>query len=296
MLQFCQNWRQKPLAAKSFEKRYRVDKESFLISQLHSEYIGDDGAVIGDMVYSIDAFHEDVHFKRAWMTPAQIGRKAMLVNLSDVVAMNAAPLYALVSVSIPESFTEEEITELTESLEKSARAYGCTIIGGDTVGGEKLHLSIAIVSRSSDPLLRSGLKEGDLLAYTGKLGESKRDLERLLRGEKIAENSRFYEPVLRREFISRARAFLRSGMDISDGLYCDTNKLLDYNHLGCELLMEIDDETGMSGEEYEMLLGIAPENLERVKRIAGESDVALTVFARVLKNSRRFKCRSHHFE
>jgi len=273
-----------------------VDKESFLISQLQSNFIGDDGAVIGEMVYSMDAFHEDVHFKRAWMTAAQIGRKAMLVNLSDAVAMNADPLYAMVSVSIPKTFSEDEIRALTRSLEETAQSYGCTIIGGDTVGGEKLHLSIALVSRSSDPLLRSGLREGDLLVYTGELGGSKRDLDRLLRGETIAEDSRFYEPALRREFVSVARKYLRAGMDISDGLYCDTNKLLDYNHLGCELLIEIDDETGMSGEEYEMLVGIAPEHLERVREIAAETGVLLTPFARVVKNSRRFKCPSHHFE
>ncbi len=86
-----------------------MDKEKFLINQLHSDYIGDDGAVVGEMVYSIDAFHEDVHFKRAWMTPAQTGRKAMLVNLSDAIAMNASPQYALVTPSIPGDFSEKEI-------------------------------------------------------------------------------------------------------------------------------------------------------------------------------------------
>ena len=97
MLQFCQNKR----------KQQYMDKEIFLIDQLHSEYIGDDGAVIGEMVYSMDAFHEDVHFKRAWMTPRQIARKAMLINLSDAIAMNAAPLYALVTLSIPKDFSQK---------------------------------------------------------------------------------------------------------------------------------------------------------------------------------------------
>jgi len=286
MLQFCQNK----------QKVSDVDKELFLIKQLHSDLIGDDGAVVGEMVYSMDAFHEDVHFRRAWMTPAQIARKAMLINLSDVVAMNATPLYALVTVSIPSDFTQREIVELTRTLEETAGLYGCAIIGGDTIGGEKLHLSIAVISKSSDPLLRSGLEEGDLLAFTGYLGESKRDLDRLLRGEKIPENSRFYEPTLRREFVTKARPYLRSGMDISDGLYCDTNKMLDYNHLGFEPLIEIDDKIGMSGEEYEMLVGIAPKQLEEVKEIAEELNVPFTPFARVVKNSRRYHCKSHHFD
>jgi len=273
-----------------------MDKESFLIDQLRSDLIGDDGAVIGEMVYSMDAFHEDIHFKREWMRSAQIARKAMLVNLSDVIAMNADPLHALVTISLPRDFPSREIEELVHTLEETAASYGCSIIGGDTVGGEKLHLSITMISRTTDPLLRSGLREGDLLAYTGDLGESKRDLDRLLRGEKIPDDSKFYEPILRGEFIRLARPFLRSGMDISDGLYCDTDKILDYNDLGFEPLLEIDEAVGTSGEEYEMLVGIAPEKLEKVQEIAGELKMPLTLFARVVKNSRRYPCRSHHFD
>ncbi len=81
-----------------------IDKEQYLIESLSSKYIGDDAAVVGDTLYSMDAFFEDVHFKRSWMSVAQIGRKAMLVNLSDAIAMNAQAQYALVTVSIPPSF------------------------------------------------------------------------------------------------------------------------------------------------------------------------------------------------
>ncbi|MEA3456839.1 MAG: thiamine-phosphate kinase, partial [Campylobacterota bacterium] len=253
-----------------------MDKEIFVIDQLHSEYIGDDGAVIGEMVYSMDAFHEDVHFKRAWMTPRQIARKAMLINLSDAIAMNADPLYALVTLSIPRDFSQDEIRELTQSLESTVAEFGCEIIGGDTIGGDKLHLSITIISKSGDPLLRKGLREGDLLAYTGQLGGSKQGLDRLLSGEKIEEDSRFYEPKLRRKFVAKARTYLRAGMDISDGLYCDTNKILGYNKLGFEPIINIADELGLSGEEYEMLVGISPENLKSVMEIAGETETPLT--------------------
>ena len=146
--------------------------------------------------------------------------------------MNAQPLYALVTVSIPKTMTESEIDELTQSMEKTAKEYGCEIIGGDTIGGDKLHLSITIISQSDTPLLRTGLKEGDLLAYTGVLGGSKRDLDALSRGEKIADDSRFFDPTLRAEFVAKARPLLRTGMDISDGLFCDTNKMLDLNKYG----------------------------------------------------------------
>ena len=273
----------------------KLDKEQYLIHNLESKYIGDDAAVVGDTLYSMDAFFEDVHFKREWMSMSQIGRKAMLVNFSDAIAMNAKPQYALVTVSIPSDITYEEIDELTRSMQNTAKEYGCEIIGGDTIGGDKLHLSITIISMSDKPLLRTTLQEGDLLAYTGTLGESKRDLESLFRGEKIASNSRFYEPTLRGEFIAKAREYLTAGMDISDGLFCDTNKLLDINKYGFELIESIDDTIGLSGEEYEMLISLSSNDLKEVKRIAKETNTPLHVFAKVTKNDERFQCYSHHF-
>lgn len=272
-----------------------MDKEHYLINSLNSKYIGDDAAVIGNTLYSMDAFFEDVHFKRAWMNMAQIGRKAMLVNLSDAIAMNAQPQYALVTVSLPSELTHDDIDQLTQSMQATATEYGCEIIGGDTIGGDKLHLSITIISKSSNPLLRTDLQVGDYLAYTGVLGESKRDLDALFRGEKIASDSRFYEPTLRAIFIAKARPFLHAGMDISDGLYCDTNKILDINKYGFDILHTINDNVGLSGEEYEMLISFPKENLEAIKAIAEETQTPLTVFAKVSKNEERFKCESHHF-
>ena len=272
------------------------DKENYLINRLSSKYIGDDAAVIGDMLYSMDAFFEDVHFKRKWMSLAQIGRKAMLINLSDAIAMNAQPQYALVTVSIPQEMTESQIDELTQSMEDTAKEYGCEIIGGDTIGGDKLHLSITIISKSETPLLRTGLKEGDLLAYTGFLGQSKRDLDALYRGENIDANSRFFDPTLRADFVAKARPYLRTGMDISDGLYCDTNKMLDINKYGFHEFDEISDEIGFSGEEFEMLISFAPEHYSEVMQIAQETNTPLTVYAKVTKNTKRYPCKSHHFK
>jgi len=273
----------------------KIDKEHYLINKLTSKHIGDDAAVIGDTLYSMDAFFEDVHFKREWMSISQIGRKAMLINLSDAIAMNAQPKFALVTVSLPKDLTEVEIDELTLSLEETAKEYGCEIIGGDTIGGEKLHLSITIVSKSKNPLLRTGLKQGDLLAYTGTLGESKRDLDALFRGETIKDDSRFLKPSLRADFIAKARKYLHTGMDISDGLYCDTNKMLDINKYGFDKFEDIDDSLGLSGEEYEMLVSFAPEHYGEVMEAAEVTNTPLTVFAKVAKNEDRYPCKSHHF-
>ncbi|HHH20107.1 MAG TPA: thiamine-phosphate kinase, partial [Campylobacterales bacterium] len=265
-----------------------MNREEYLIQRLSSPYIGDDGAIVGDKIYSMDAFFEGVHFKREWMSLEQIARKAMLVNISDAVAMNAQPLYALVTLSMPKQFTREEIDRLLTSLHETAEAFGCEIIGGDTISGERLDLSITIISESDDPLTRKGLEEGNLLAFTGTLGESKRDLDRLFRGESIAESSRFINPVLRQAFITKARPYLSVGMDISDGLYCDTNKLLEYNDTGFVSVIEISEAIGRSGEEYEMLVGFDAKYLDILKQIAQETDTPFTVFARVVRNGDRY--------
>jgi thiamine-monophosphate kinase len=272
-----------------------MDHEHYLIDRLRSPYIGDDAAVVGKQLFSVDAFCEGTHFRREWMRPEQIGRKAMLVNLSDAVAMNADPEYALLSLGLPADMEREAIAAMLDAIETTAREWGCELIGGDTVRSDKLHLSITLIARSNDPLLRTGLREGDLLAYTGVLGKSLRDLKRLERGETIAPDSRFFEPVLRREFVRRARPFLRAGMDISDGLYCDTNTLLDRNGLGMDILKNITPEIGESGEEYEMLIACDPERRNALESVADSLGVGLTFFARVVEGSERFPCRSHHF-
>ena len=140
-----------------------VDKEDYLIDRLTSKHIGDDGAVIGDTVYSTDAFHEGVHFLREWMTPAQIARKAMLVNISDAIAMSAQPRYALLSISIPRDMTLGDIDEMMASFESTASEYGCEIIGGDTERAHQLKISITNISKSTKPLTREGLDHGDIL-------------------------------------------------------------------------------------------------------------------------------------
>ncbi len=272
------------------------DLESHFISQFKSQFIGDDGAVVGDFIYSSDAFCEDTHFKREWMSIEQIAKKAMIVNISDAVAMNAKPLYALVNVMIPKDLTPKDTQRLAQALQNCAKEYGCEIIGGDTVGGDKLHFGITIVSKSTNPLTRGGLKEGDLLAYTGTLGESLRDLNILLAGGNVSSSSKFVKPLLRAEFVYEVREYIKAGMDISDGLYCDTNKILDYNHLGFEEIVNIPPDTGESGEEYEMLISFDPQNKNMVLDIANRFKLPLTIFAKVSKNSHRYPCKSHHFE
>jgi thiamine-monophosphate kinase len=274
-----------------------LDKESFFISQFQNDFIGDDGAVAGKWVYSKDFFCEDAHFKREWLDLYQIAQKAMLVNISDAVAMNAKPKYALLAVGVPKNFSLKHITQLSKGFIETARKYDIKIIGGDTISSEKINISVTIISKKrKHTLYRSGLKKGDILAYTGILGESGHELENLLRGGKISSDSHFAKPVLRVDFIKKAAKYLRCGLDISDGLSKDLSRLCALNNLGVKFDKKIDKNILCSGEEYEMLIAFAPKNTDKILRIAEKTETPLTIFGRACEGEYMSECREHHFE
>ncbi|MDR0407538.1 MAG: thiamine-phosphate kinase [Campylobacteraceae bacterium] len=273
-----------------------MDKESFVISQLKNKFIGDDGAVVGKWVYSKDVFAEDTHFKKEWLTLSQIAKKAILVNISDAIAMNAKPKYALLGVVIPKNFSFEQIEELTHGFLKTTKQHDIKIIGGDTVSGDKLIICVTIVSSKRKYTLgRKGLEEGDLLAYTGELGGSLEDLNRLFRGEKISEKSRFIEPVLRKEFIKRATKYLKCGLDISDSLSKDLSRICALSNLSVEFLKDFTKEELCSGEEYEMLVAFEPKYKNKILQIAQKTNTPISIFAKAKNGLYESECKEHHF-
>ncbi len=257
--------------------------------------IGDDGAVMGKWIYSKDLFFENIHFKRQWLTPFQIGYKAMIVNISDAIAMNATPRYALLGIAIPKSMSLHQMDELSSGIRSAAFEYGIEIIGGDTIGNSKLDLSVTIISESSHPLTRRGLKRGDVIAYTGKIGASAKQLRALLNGGKVHRKSRFVTPQLRQGFVSDARRYLRCGMDISDGLFSDIEKLSRANRLGVQWDKKIPKKIGCSGEEYEMLIAFPRRHLITLQRLAARHRTTITPVALAVRGSYSNRCKSHHF-
>lgn len=272
-----------------------MNLENYFISQFKSKRIGDDGALVEDVVYSKDAFFEDVHFKKKWMTHYQIAKKSMLVNISDAIAMNAKPEYALLSVAMPKSITKEQMRDLARGFKETADLYGMEIIGGDTISNSKLDITITIISKVKKPLFRSGLKKGYLVAYTGTLGSSLKDLRKLLNLGSVHKKSKFVDIHLRQKFIQNASRFLSSGMDISDGLYSDLKKLSDVNRIGFKFKNKIAKAVGCSGEEYEMLVAFKKKDKLAVLRRAAVSRIKLNVFATSARVKYTNRCKSHHF-
>jgi thiamine-monophosphate kinase len=274
-----------------------VNAENYFISTFCSSgsHIGDDGASIGEWVYSKDLFFENVHFKREWLTFYQIGYKAMIVNISDAVAMNAVPKYALLGVAMPKSISLHQMRELSSGIQAAASEYKIEIIGGDTISSSKLDLSITILSHATSPLLRRGLKKGDIIAYTGEIGKSAKQLRYLMSGGSVHTKSRFVSPRLRQSFVSQSRRYLRCGMDISDGLFSDMEKLCDANRMGARFLKKIAKSIGCSGEEYEMLIAFSPRQLTTIRRIAARNRITITPVAYAIRGSYTNRCKRHHF-
>ena len=273
-----------------------MNKEDYFIkNKKKNRFIGDDAAVLGNVCISADAFFENVHFMRKWMSLYQIARKAMLVNISDAIVMNGIPKYALLTVAIPKYYTRKDLKELARGFEETAEEYGIQIIGGDTIANVKLDISVTIVAECVSPVLRSGMKAGDLLAYTGKLGNSSRDLMRLLRGHRINRNSRFITPVLRKDFFYKAAPNLRCAMDISDGLFHELEKLHRVNRLGFEFFTPIPKRVGCSGEEFEIVFAFDPKNERKIRNIAKLTRTPITVFAKAVRKPYVNLCKANHF-
>lgn len=257
-----------------------MDKESKIISYFSHALNGDDGAVCGQFVYSKDLFIENVHFKRTWLSMGQIGSKAVLVNISDAIAMNATPLYALLGLALPKSLANDDIKALCEAIKNECESFGVSIIGGDTTSSDKIIISLTIISKvNGKALLRTGAKNGDFVAFTGVLGGSNKGLKALMRGAKLAKNSRFVRPSLRREFVFEVANFLRCGMDISDGLLNDLPKLIKGKNI--KLRAKFSKQIWQSGEEYEMLVCIKKSHLQRVLSIAKKTRTKITILGQV---------------
>jgi len=272
-----------------------VDKESFYISLFNNKFIGDDAAVADGRVYSADAFCENIHFKREWMSLKRIAAKAVAVNASDAVAMNATPKYALVTIAIPKAFTPAQMEELAKGLKEACEEYGCQIIGGDTVASDRLDISIALVSTTKRPIYRKPVREGYLLAYTGDLGSVAKDLGRLLRGGRVSPRSKFISPKLRTDFMRRAARQIRAAMDISDGLFEDLAKMMRLNRKGVRFLAPIPKAKGCSGEEYELLFAFDPRHKRSILARARAARTPVTIFGQVERGRFRNICKPNHF-
>lgn len=218
-------------------------KEGELVARLRELFprVGDDAAVVGEQVITTDMLIEDVDFRRAIDTRF-IARKSLAVNLSDLAAMGARPLHAVVSLGLPEWL---DVLRFFDALAEAAKQWQIEIVGGDLSKADKLIISVTAVGEAKQPLMRSGAKAGDRLYVSRPLGGSAAGLQFLQKPphtplftqREVVESAirRHVDPEPELELGLRLAGLATSCIDISDGLSTDLHHLCEASGAGAQL-------------------------------------------------------------
>jgi len=272
-----------------------MNKEDFFIKQFDSKHIGDDGAFIDGYVFAKDSFFQDIHFKLNWASLYDIAKKSMLVNISDAIVMNAIPKYALLSCAFPDSFSKMQLSELARGFNDTAKLFGMQIIGGDTIKNDKLHITITTISKTKNPIYRKGIKQNDLIAFSGSLGSVKKDLNKALLYNQTNSNSKLISPKLHPKFFSDISRYITTAIDISDGLFKELERLSKINNSNFRFFKKINKNIGCSGEEYEILFSFNPKYKSKIQNIAKKHKVKINIFAKATQGKYKCICKANHF-
>jgi thiamine-monophosphate kinase len=269
--------------------------------------VGDDAAVLDhfgkQIVVTTDLLVEGVHFDLTYTPLKHLGYKSVVVNLSDLYAMNAQPTQFLLSIALSNRFSVEAISEFYEGVYLACERYGADLVGGDTSSSTSglIISGTAIGEVTPDRYVRrSTAHKGDLLCVTGDLGAAYLGLQLLEREKKIylehpgvqpdLENrtyvlQRFLKPEARRDminFFADQDLLPTAMMDLSDGLSSDVLHICEQSGLGCLIYEEkipVNEETAQAafkfgldpttlalhgGEDYELLFTIRPEDHDKL--------------------------------
>jgi thiamine-monophosphate kinase len=280
---------------------------------------GDDAAVLprlrGESCVTVDAVVEGVHFRRASSRLADVGHKALAVNLSDLAAMGARPRWALVALGLPRGFSVRDARALGTGFGALAHQSGTALIGGNVTRAPGLSLTVTVggeVPRGR-PLLRSGARPGDVVWVSGTLGDARLGLALLERpagpeGRRLKRHPRLLQAALARQRHPSPRLDLGQALvgvataciDLSDGLAQDAGHVeeasavalsLSLEALPCSpaLLAAVPDPAARArtaaagGEDYELLFTVPPFRRAAVTRIARRLGLRLTPIGEVLR-------------
>lgn len=248
--------------------------------------IGDDAAVVSYtrdkyLLFTTDMLVEGVHFRRKEATFAQIGRKALAVNISDIAAMGGLPKYAVVSLGFPKGFSLRAVDEIMRGMYALAKEFGINIVGGDTVRAQKIILCVSLAGevKKGNLTLRSGAKPGDLIFVTGSLGDSRR-LKQFNFIPRVKEAQ---------EIIKRFRP--TALIDISDGLASDLQRITEQSRVGAIIFEQsIPVSRGASltkalyeGEDFELLFTMS---LDSARKFYAKDKFPVTCIGKIVERQR----------
>lgn len=250
--------------------------------------VGDDCAVMeyhdSEVLVSTDLLVEGVHFDLTYVPLKHLGYKAVIVNLSDIYAMNGTPRQITVSLAISRRFTVEHIEALYSGMRLACEIYGVDLVGGDTTTSQS-GLVISITAIGDAPkeriVYRDGAKDTDLICVSGDLGAAYMGLQLLEREKAASAGQRDFQPdfagkeyLVERQLKPEARRDIieelekagivpTSMMDISDGLSSELLHICHQSHTGCRVYEDripIDYQTALMAEELNMNLVTAAMN------------------------------------
>ena len=264
--------------------------------------IGDDAALLTvprgeQLVASTDSAIEGIHFRRRWLTPREIGCRAVTTALSDLAAMGAKPLGVLVSLQLPSS-ARASLNGIADGIGDAVNHAGTVIVGGNLSRASVLGITTTVLGHVYAPLTRAGARPGDFLYVTGTLGGPAAAIRALKAGKKPGRElrARFARPVAR---IAEARWLAARGavaaIDVSDGLMADAGHIAAASAAGIELDAErVPVHAGATikdalsgGEEYELLLASrVPIADAEFRKLFG---LDLTVIGRVVEGPARVR-------
>ena len=269
--------------------------------------VGDDGAVIDHFgrqtVITTDLLIEGIHFDLSYTPLKHLGYKSVVVNLSDVYAMNATPTQIVLSIGFSNRFSVEALEEFYAGVYAACDAYNVDLIGGDTSSSKKgFIISVTAIGEVAPDsyVRRNGAKPNDLICVSGELGGAFLGLTILEREKKIFEETgaqpdlegqayivgRLLKPEARKdivEYFAEAEIIPTSMIDISDGLSSDVMHLCKQSETGCviyedklpfneeakEFAYKLQlDPTACAlsgGEDYELLFTVSQADYEKIK-------------------------------
>jgi thiamine-monophosphate kinase len=271
--------------------------------------VGDDAAVLDfggpeRTVISTDLLIENIHFDLVYTPLKHLGYKAIIVNLSDIYAMNARPTQVTVSIAVSNRFSVEAVAEIYSGIHLACEQYGVDLVGGDTTSSVQ-GLAISVTALGTAPaeqlVYRNTAQVGDLICVTGFLGGAYVGLQLLEREKQIYLEhpnmqpnledkdyivGRLLKPEARKDiynFFQKAQLLPTSMIDLSDGLSSDLIHICRASDVGAyieEKNLPIAQETSVKaidfklppttcalhgGEDYELLFTIKPEDAEKIR-------------------------------
>ncbi len=270
-----------------------------------SRYIGDDCAHLPELgiVVSQDSLVEGVHFNLDWMSPHEIGVKAVKVNISDIFAAGAEPFYGLVSISIPGTYSESFFEELYSGILDGAKASSpeFEIVGGDLTGSDRVFISICVIGKTCGRNIssRGHAKSGYKILLSGEHGSSAAGLRLLQQGKSSPEIliNAHKSPEINADFarlISKNVKKPYAMMDTSDGLAdalfkialsSDVTISVDFEKIPYNPDITIFDDWKnlilFGGEDYGLIAAVPEQNVPEGAVIIGDviqkSDVPLII-------------------